>query len=126
MKVNEQHLYEITDDNVITVSGMRPIRAKSIRSAIAVGLREAGTRDKVLTLWFTDKPANPNEEKKSRHYHIAFLRKLQEEEKKSITSKLLFNCECYNWGDKSKIVRFGCLYSMQYLMNHGEPFAWTC
>lgn len=127
MQIDTKLFYAITDDNVLTVGAKKPIRAKSLANVIAVALKKAGTEKKTTkSLWFGDRQPIPNETKLSRHWHIAFLRDLSDNEKNKITECIKFNCECYEWGEPEKIVRWGCMYSMSYLMNHGAPFVKVC
>lgn len=114
----------ITDDNCLTISGRRLIDAKEVCGVVRLSLRGAGSRDiDTEALFFGEKDWEPHQPKKSRHYHIAFLRQMTTTEKNHIRKGFEFFAPKIGYGDAEIIVaKWGINHSRNYLLRHAVPF----
>lgn len=123
MKVKEEHYWKITDNNTLTISGKRKIKAKEVVGIIKLALKRCGSRDKEIeALFFGDNDPNENTPKESTHYHIAFLCEMTKKERTEISKTIRFFSKRLGIGSEDIVEKWIVHYSMGYLMNHGQPF----
>lgn len=117
-------LSHITDENCLTISGRRLITAKEVCGVVRLSLKRAGSRGvETEALFFGEKDQAQHETKKSRHYHLAFLRTMSADERDHIREGFEFFGPKIRYSDKNIIVaKWGIQHSLNYLLRHAVPF----
>lgn len=114
----------IKDEDCLTISGRRLIDSKEVCGIIRLSLKRCcSSKIRTEALFFGEKDFEPNLPKKSRHYHIAFLRAMRQEEKDAIRNGFEFFGEKIGYSDKDILVaKWGIMHSRNYLLRHAIPF----